>query len=397
MEKLINNIKELSNNQHKELKDIRRFIHKHPELGRQEYQTSEFLRKKIAEIGKFIITMVGETGFTADLVQSKSLPWLALRADMDALPIKDEKNVSYRSVIENCCHACGHDFHSTVVIGIAKVLYQLKDILKGNIRFIFQHAEEPIPGGALDFVNQNMLDNVECILGFHADPKLKTETIGLLPGWNTAQSIHWQIKIKGKGGHSSRPQNTVDPIFIGVTVMNELYSALYRKLDANNPFVFTVGKINAGDNYNVIPELFIAEGTLRVTNAKSRDELLEFMDNTIKITANKWNASSNMEYKIGAPPVTNDLKKTGQITKFINEILDKNQIVNIERSMGGEDFGHYQTLIPGVFLRVGVGKYKDNPPLHNSKFDIDEKSIPFMVTLMSYLIIRYFNDLNMKN
>ena len=168
MKNIYSNIQDLSNNLFKELLEIRRYLHKHPELGRQEYQTSEFIRNIIAEIGNFKITMVGDTGFTADLVQSNSYPWLALRADMDALPIKDEKNVSYRSVNENCCHACGHDFHSSVVIGVAKVLYQLKDSFKGNIRFIFQHAEEPIPGGALDFVNQNMLENIDCIFGFHA-------------------------------------------------------------------------------------------------------------------------------------------------------------------------------------------------------------------------------------
>ena len=397
MEKLINNIKKLSNIQVKELRAIRRYLHKHPELGRQEYQTSEFIRNKIAEIGKLKITMVGKTGFTADLVQSKSYPWVALRADMDALPIKDEKNVPYKSVNEDCCHACGHDFHSTVVIGAAKVLYLLKDSFKGNIRFIFQHAEEPIPGGALDFVNQNMLDNIECIFGFHADPKLKKETIGLIPGWNTAQSIQWKIKIKGKGGHSSRPQNSIDPIFVGVTVINELYSALYRKLDANNPFVFTVCKIQSGENYNVIPESFVAEGTLRITSVKNRDELLEFMNNSLKTISNKWGASSKLEYIMGAPPVNNDIKKTEQIKKYIDEIIEKKQFVNIERSMGGEDFGHYQTKIPGVFMRVGVGNNKLIPALHNSKFDIDEKSIPFAVNMMSYLIIRYFNDMNNLN
>jgi len=393
MKNIYKNIKDLSGNLFKELTEIRRHLHKHPELGRQEYQTSEFIQSKIAKIGNFKITMVGDTGFAADLIQNDSYPWLALRADMDALPIKDEKNVSYKSVNNNCSHACGHDFHSTVVIGVANVLYKLKDSFKGNIRFIFQHAEEPIPGGGLDFVNQQMLENIDCIFGFHADPGLKTNTIGLLPGWNSAQSIHWKINIRGKGGHSSRPQNAIDPIFVGVTVINELYSGLYRKLDANNPFVFTVGKINSGENYNVIPELFKTEGTLRITSVKNRDELLDFMKENLTIIANKWGASAELEYIIGAPPVTNDNQKTEQVKKYLDEILSENQFVNVERSMGGEDFGHYQTVKPGVFMKVGVRKNEEIIPLHNSKFDIDEESIPFSVGMMSYLFTKYFHEM----
>jgi len=385
-------IDELSNSLFKELVEIRRYLHKHPELGRQEFQTSKFLRSKINDIGNFKITMVGETGFTADLIQSEKYPWIALRGDMDALPINDEKEVSYKSINKNCCHACGHDFHSTVVIGVAKILYQIQDSFQSNIRFIFQHAEEPIPGGALDFVNQNMLDGLDCILGFHADPSLGIKTVGVLPGWNTAQSIHWKINIKGKGGHSSRPQNAVDPIFIGISVINELYSGLYRILDANNPFVFTVGKIQSGDSYNVIPELFIAEGTLRVTSAENKIKLLKYMNTTLDQIAEKWNASAELNYTEGSPPVNNDMVKTEQVKKYINEIIDKSQMANIERSMGGEDFGHYQTVIPGVFLRVGVGSKKVNLPLHNSKFDIDENAIPFAVSMMSYLLMRYFDN-----
>ena len=392
MKNIYKNIKDLSGNLFEELTEVRRYLHTHPELGRQEYQTSEFIQSKIAEIGNFKITMVGETGFAADLIQNDLYPWLALRADMDALPIKDEKNVSYKSVNDNCSHACGHDFHSTVVIGAANVLYQLKDSFKGNIRFIFQHAEEPIPGGALDFVNQHMLENIDCIFGFHADPGLKTNTIGLLPGWNSAQSIHWKINIRGKGGHSSRPQNAVDPIFVGVTVINELYSGLYRKLDANNPFVFTVGKINSGENYNVIPELFEAEGTLRITSVKNRDELLEIMNNSLKIVSEKWGVAATLEYIIGSPPVNNDFKKTELVKKYLEEILNENQFIDVERSMGGEDFGHYQIVIPGVFIKVGVKKGEENLQVHTSKFDIDEKSIPFSVSMLSYILMKYFHE-----
>lgn len=390
MQKYYKKIENISKILFKDLREIRRYLHKHPELGRQEYKTSKFLKDKITEFGKFKITMVGETGFTADLIQSDNYPWIAVRGDMDALPINDEKKVSYKSINKNCCHACGHDFHSTVVLGVANILYQLKDSFKGNIRFIFQHAEEPIPGGALDFVNQNMLDKIECIFGFHADPKLRTNTIGVLPGWNTAQSIQWKINIRGKGGHSSRPQNAVDPIFIGISVINELYSGLYRILDTNNPFVFTVGKIQAGDSYNVIPDLFNAEGTLRVTNNENKAKLLNYMNKTLKVISDKWEASSEVVFTEGAPSVNNDMDKTEQVKKYIYEIINTSQMVFIERSMGGEDFGHYQTVIPGVFIRVGVGANKVNPPLHNSKFDIDEQAIPFAVNIMSYIAMRYF-------
>lgn len=397
MNNLYKNIQDITGSLFKELVDIRRYLHKHPEPGREEFHTSEFLRKKIKETGYFKITMVGKTGFVADLVQNKKYPWLALRADMDALPIKDEKEVDYKSMNENFCHACGHDFHSTVVLGVSKVLYKIKDKFKGNIRFIFQHAEEPIPGGALDFINQDMLNNINCIFGLHADPSLEVNSIGLLPGWISAQSIHWKIIINGRGGHSSRPQNAIDPIFIGVMYLNELYSGLYRKMESNYPFVFTVGKLSAGDSYNSIPNSFEAEGTLRITNTKNGDELLSFMANKLNALSENWGASAKLDYIKGSPPVNNDNEKTELIRNYLKEILHDRQFIDMERSMGGEDFGYYQTKIPGVFLKIGVKKGKKVVPVHSGKFDINENAIPFAVSIISYMLVRYFNELKVYN
>ena len=226
-----------------DLRRIRRYLHAHPEIGRNEYRTSKFLQAELIKSGDFEINMVGDTGFCSDLITDSNKRWVAMRGDMDALPIADKKKVSYRSTIANMCHACGHDFHATVTLGVAKVLSNFRKKLSGNVRFIFQHAEEPTPGGAIDFVNAGKLDSINAIFGLHADPTITAGRVRVVPGWITAQSIHIQIDVKGLGGHSARPYETSDPVFIGIQILGELYGAIYRFLKAENPFVYSIGII----------------------------------------------------------------------------------------------------------------------------------------------------------
>ncbi len=366
-----------------ELVELRRTLHMHPELGREEFNTSALLQKKLREYGPFIITKVGPTGFCADLISADNKPWIALRGDMDALPIQDQKPVSYRSETAGVCHACGHDFHSTVVFGTAVVLSKIVNELNYNIRFIFQHAEEPTPGGAIDFVEAGMLDNINAIFGLHADPMLDVMQVGILPGWISAQSIHLKIKINGEGGHSSRPYLTSDPIYSGISVLNALYSGLYRMYKPETPFVFAIGEISGGDSYNSISDTFEAEGTLRVTDLKQRDLLLQFIRDTVADNMSQWNLTGDVDTVIGAPPVKNDASLTKKVHVILSELLSNEQICEHERSMGGEDFSQYLTKAPGVFLKMGVGTKKK---LHTGNFDIDEQSIGFAVNTFSWLL-----------
>jgi amidohydrolase len=391
-----NQISDYSKQIFPELREIRRFLHAHPEIGREEYNTSAYLRKRLQEFPDFKIEMVGPTGFCGDLLVDGSRPWLALRADMDALPLSDKKEVEYRSTIPGVCHACGHDFHSSVVLGIAWTLNHFKQYLEGNVRFIFQHAEEPIPGGAIDFVQAGKLTGMKVIFGLHADPGLNTGTLGLLPGWITAQSMHIKIEITGTGGHSARPAESADPIFIGVSVLSELYSSLYRLETVEHPLVFTIGRLAGGDSYNLISSTFTAEGTLRVTHSGQAEQLLALIDSTVKTRCMKWGAKGSFSFVKGAPPVINDAEATDRARSILSVVMDSKRIIPRSRSLGGEDFAHYLTEVPGVFFRIGVNNGSRTAVLHSGYFDLDEQAIPFTVSTFSWLLIRYLSEVESK-
>ncbi len=366
---------------------VRRHLHRHPELARAEFETSEYLRHLLASEKVFELHMVGETGFCADLVTDAEKPWLAFRADMDALPIPDEKTATYRSVYPGRSHSCGHDFHSTVALGTAFILGKMRDRLPANIRFIFQHAEEPIPGGAVDFVKAGLLDNINAIVGLHADPDLLSGRVGLTEGWLTAQSMHLQITIDGPGGHSARPHETSDPIYTGLAVLNALYGGLYRNLNNATPFVFTIGKINAGDSYNSIARNFSAEGTLRITDPDQGDVLLETIGDTLASACKSEQLEYDLKVTKGALPVVNDRDLTEKTRRILDRILEPGQITQATRSMGGEDFSAFLAKAPGVFLRIGVGNGNFSAPVHSGLFDIDERTIDFSVKLFAWLLI----------
>jgi amidohydrolase len=375
-----------------DLKRVRRYLHQNPELGRKEFKTSAFLQDELRQSGFFDFQMVSETGFCVDIIVDEQKSWIAIRGDIDALPIPDKKDVPYRSHVSNICHACGHDFHATVILGVAKTLQHFKHHLRGNVRFIFQHAEELTPGGAIDFVNAGKLKNIDVIFGFHADPNIKVGQIRLVPGWITAQSIYIKFTIQGPGGHSARPSESSDPIFLGTLLLNELYSSLYRLQKPESPFVFTIGKIKSGENFNSIATSFIAEGTLRVTDSRQGDQLLAFIKKTINSLCKKWQARSDFFYKKGALPVINDPDLTKLADNIIKEIINKENIINQGRSLGGEDFAEFIQVTSGLFIRVGVGSNKHSNVLHSSFFDIDEKAIPFAVSLFTWLLINYFDS-----
>jgi amidohydrolase len=374
------------------LTDIRRHLHSHPELGHAEYETSEYLRGLLGSGYGYDFQRVGETGFCADLKTDSSLPWLALRADMDALPIADQKNVEYKSIHPGLSHACGHDFHSTVVLGVALILQKLKYRLRGNIRFIFQHAEEPIPGGAIDFVREGLLDNIRAVFGLHADPSLQYGQIGLSPGWISAQSIHIKISVEGPGGHSARPNEAPDPIFTGLRILDGLYSGLYRNLNNIRPFVFTIGKISGGESYNSIARHFSAEGTLRVTDTDQGRVLLEIIGQRLHQTCALEGLTAGFDYTIGAKPVINDPALTEKAGAFLNSILQPEQLVEARRSMGGEDFSAFLDKAPGVFIRIGVGNGRSSAPVHTGMFDIDERAIVLSVKIFCWLLLKFSEE-----
>jgi len=263
--------------------------------------------------------------------------------------------------------------------------------LSGNIRFIFQHAEELTPGGAIDFVKAGKLDNIKTVFGLHADAALKVNTVGILPGWISAQSIRIQIELEGSGGHSARPYEAFDPVYAGTIMLNELYSGLYRKQKAELPFVFSIGKINAGNAFNAIATSYIAEGTLRVTDTEQGDKLVEYIEKTVASIADKWGGTAKVNSIKGAPPVINDPEATRKVRNLIKDVLRDEQIITPQKSMGGEDFSMFLSKAPGVFLKIGISNDTINAPVHTGRFDIDEKAISFAVNLYAWILMRFFN------
>ena len=393
MDDIYTEIVSLADGMNGSLTDTRRYLHSHPELGRAEYETSEYLRGLLGSDNGFEFHQVGETGFCADLQTGGRLPWLALRADMDALPIADQKKVDYKSIHPGICHACGHDFHSTVVLGVALIMQKMRHNLRGNLRFIFQHAEEPIPGGAVDFVRAGFLDDVRAVFGLHADPSLPYGKVGLSSGWLSAQSIHIKISVKGPGGHSARPNETPDPIYSGLRILDGFYSGLYRKLNNLRPFVFTIGRIYGGESYNSIARDFTAEGTLRVTDTDQGKVLLEMIGQQLQQDCAREGLTCGFDYTVGALPVINDPGLTEKTGAFLNTILRSGQLVEARRSMGGEDFSAFLEKAPGVFIRIGVGKGKSPAPVHSGMFDIDERAIVFSVKLFCWLLLKFSEEL----
>jgi amidohydrolase len=269
--------------------------------------------------------------------------------------------------------------------------------VRGNVRFIFQHAEEPIPGGAIDFVNSGKLDNIRAVFGLHADPEIPVGHIGLRSGWINAQSNRIKFKISGPGGHSSRVHQAPDPVYIGMSMLNLLYSSLSRLQNPEKPFIFSIGIINSGNSYNSIASSFEAEGTLRVTDIDYGDHVIKIISDNVKKITSLFEVSAKFDVTRGAPPVINDTELTVKVKKILESALISDSIVGHPRSFGGEDFSSFLSKAPGLFLRFGVINGHVNAKLHTGNFDIDEGAIPFGITTYSWILMKMLGQFQNTN
>jgi len=327
----------------------------------------------------------------AELPSRSGHPTVALRADIDALPVPDEKDVPYRSQNEGICHACGHDVHTAVMCGVAALLNRLETPLPVNVRFLFQPAEEPIPSGAPRFIEAGVLEGVDSIWGLHMEPSLPLGTVGLTRGWVNAQSIRLEWKLRGSGGHSARPHLTANPITAGAALlMQASQQATSEWNQPDKPVVLAFTRFISGESYNVIPKEAAITATLRITDPEAKAPLLEKLASLTRHIAGGSEVEAEFTYHAGAPPVINHPDIVGKFIRNLEQSgLGEFRIERNFRSMGGDDFGWYAQALPAALVRFGIASEgKEAPGLHTGKFDVLEEVIKLAVL---FFVIQVLN------
>ena len=360
----------------KEIVAIRRDIHKHPELGFEVHRTAELVSSHLKKLGFNVSDGIGKTGVVGDLIGDGNGPTIGLRADMDALPIQETSSLPYSSVNEGIMHACGHDGHTAMLLGAATVLKQFQNQLNGNVRFIFQPAEEG-DGGARYMIKDGCLESVDEIYGIHLWNYQPYGEVGVKEGPILAAADFFDITIKGVGGHGAAPQGTVDAILVSAHLITALQSIVSRNTNPLESTVLTIGQINGGHNFNVIADKIVLKGTARSYSKENRKLIKDRMQEIISGIAKTFSAEIDFNYSDGYPPTVNNKISYEKLTLSAKKIVgDRCGFPYL--SMGGEDFSYYAEKIPGCFFFVGSAPSDKKPrsvPHHCSHFDIDENSL----------------------
>jgi len=369
-------------NIHKEIKNIseeiistRRDIHKHPELGFEVHRTARIVAERLIELGLDVQTGIGKTGVVGDLKCGDG-PTIALRADMDALPMQETGNIDYISQNDGVMHACGHDGHTAMLLGAAKVLADKKDQINGTVRFLFQPAEEG-EGGAKYMIEDGCLDGVDEIYGIHLWNYQKYGEVGVKEGSILAAADEFEIIIKGVGGHGATPQGSVDAVIVSAHLITALQTIVSRNTNPLESTVVSVGMVNGGYNFNVIADEVVLKGTARAYTEENRQMIKSRMKEIIEGIGHTFGASIEFNYRDGYPPTINDEtayeKLLASAKKIVGDGADYPYL-----SMGGEDFSYYLQKIPGCFFFVGSAPENQpfrSVPHHCSHFDIDERAL----------------------
>lgn len=372
----------------------RRDFHQHPELGFEEFRTSDIVARYLEALGLDVRRGVGQTGVVGLLQGQEDGPTIALRADMDALPIEDQKQVDYRSKISGIAHACGHDAHTSILMGVAQVLVEHVTKIKGNVKFIFQPAEEGL-GGAEAMIRDNVLldPRVDAIAGLHVHNSIPTGHISAVRGVSCAAADQIWIKIIGKGGHAAYPHQTIDAISVAGEVISALQHITSRQIDPLDSIVITIGKIRGGSASNVIAPEVEMKGTVRTINPKLREEMPQRIKTVIHGVTSGLGASYEFNYQKGYPSIINDNALIDLLLETVDDVMGKNCWELGQPTMGSEDFSYYTQHVPGVFFRLGTGnKQKGSVHSgHHPAFDIDEDSLPIGVALLSAFALNYLH------
>lgn len=356
---------------------FRQELHAHPELSWEETETTDRIARFLHDRQVIGFRPLTGTGGVVDLVFREGAPFILLRADIDALPLADEKTVAYRSTRPGVCHACGHDAHTTIVAGIGSLAAANRLTSDWNVRLVFQPAEEPIPSGAPEVIRQGVMENVALSLGMHMEPRLPLGTIGLTPGYINMQSIRLDLVLRGKGGHSARPYETADLLWLASRVIQESYQMIYREINLlDSAVVLTFTEIHAGEGYNVIPGELRMTGTLRLADPLKKERALEKLRGLLGWLEADSGASISLAVTEGSPAVYNDPDLTAELQRIVAERFgDAIAIDTTYRTPGGDDFSHYLENRPGVMMRIGIRERDDQPSLHEGTFDIPPEAL----------------------
>jgi amidohydrolase len=387
-------IKNLAQSYHADVIKMRRYLHENPELSYEEVETGKFVANKLKEFGIPFVHGVAENGVVG-LIEGRNphKKVVALRADMDALPIKEANDVPYKSKKEGVMHACGHDAHTSSLLGAAKILNGIKDDFEGTIKLIFQPAEEKTPGGASIMIKEGVLENPKplSIIGQHVHPPLEAGKVGLKGGIYMASSDELYLTIKGKGGHGAMPQECIDPILIAAHIITALQQIVSRNADPSVPTVLTLGKINSkGGATNVIPDEVRIEGTFRTLSETWRNEAKRRMKKMAEGIADAMGGECIFTIEHGYPVLFNDEALTKQVKGFMIEYAGAENVMDLPMRMTSEDFAYYSQQMPACFYRLGTGNKARGitSGLHTDTFDIEESSLELSIGLLAWLAVK---------
>ncbi len=393
---MLHKIMELAKANHQKVVEFRRYFHMYPEVSWEEVQTSERIAKILKEMGCENIRIgFGGTscGVTAEITGSRPGKCVALRADMDALTITEQNLVSYASNTKGKMHACGHDAHVAILLGVAKVLNKIKDQLPGQVKFIFQPAEEG-PGGALPMIEEGALKepDVDVILGLHVWNELPVGTIGVKSGPAFAAVDEFDLTIKGSSSHGARPQDGIDTIVVTANLINAIQSIVSRNIDPIDSAVITIGKIEGGYRRNIIADEVRLEGTCRSLTPEVRDKLEKRLKEILKGLCSSYGCEYDLDYRREYPPLINEEGVIDRVKRVAEDILGKEKVIEIkEPTLGGEDFAFFLQKVPGSFFLVGSRNEEKGitAPHHNPYFNIDEDCLAIGMEVMVNAVLDF--------
>ena len=372
------------------LLEIRRYLHAHPELSGSEQRTAALLSGELRKLGWRVQEGVGRTGLVAEL-GDPAAPVIGLRVDMDALPIEERTGLPYASTSPGLMHACGHDLHSSIGLGVAMALAE-NPPAKGCVRLLFQPAEETAEG-ARWMVEAGAVDGLSGLYGVHVFPSIAVGSIGVRRGALTAAAAELEVEVLGEAGHGARPHQSVDAIWIAARLISGLQEAISRRLDALHPVVLSFGRIEGGRAFNVIADRVRLLGTLRCLDTDLYRELPAWVESTAQDICRAYGGEARVQFRLIAPPVQNDPQLTALLEQVALEQLGQAQVLELDQpSLGAEDFAHYLPAVPGCMFRLGVAGPKGCAPLHHGMFDPDEACLPLAVNLLSCTLRRWLEQ-----
>ncbi|MEP6949173.1 MAG: M20 family metallopeptidase [Ginsengibacter sp.] len=393
---LAEEIKRLAKQFHSEVIETRRHLHAHPELSFKEYKTAVFIKNRLDEMGIPCQSMAG-TGIVALLKGEKSSgEVIALRADMDALPIKEANNIDYVSSNDGVMHACGHDVHISSLLGAAKILQTIKSKFGGTVKLIFQPGEELLPGGASLMIKEGVLDNPKpgAVIGQHVYPMIEAGKIGIRKGKFMASMDEIIVTVRGKGGHGAQPHQNIDPVIISAYILVALQQIVSRVANPNIPSVLSFGKVIANGAINIIPNEVYIEGTFRTLDESWRTEAHKQMKKMATGIAESMGATCDFNIVRGYPFLINEEKLTANVRSFAEEYLGKKNVIEWEIWMASEDFASYSQEADACFYLLGIGNKQKGivSSLHTSTFNIDEDALALSTGLMAYLAVKQLGN-----